>query len=288
MTDAEKYNYAAPVAQLFSLGETGTFEVEDWPNYLERGLSVEHIPDLIHMATREELNTIGAVVDARPEVLAPMHAWRALGQLHAEAAIDPLLSLFEFESEERGNETVIEELPEVYGLIGPGALPALATFLTDRSHSEVARSIAADCIVRIAQISPEKRPAAIEILSKQLAAFRQTGAEFNASLIDALVRLEAKEAAPLMEAAINADAADGFLTSGWDLIQVRLGLLSSEEAERRWPASVESSLPPLPSFNPVATPSDTYWRQTPRSPAEKKARHKKKMSQQARKKNRKR
>ena len=80
------------------------------------GLTSEHIPALIRMATDEELNWANA--DSL-EVWAPVHAWRALGQLHAEEAIEPLMRLFH---EHDDSDWVGEELPIVYEIreIGTG------------------------------------------------------------------------------------------------------------------------------------------------------------------------
>ena len=58
-----------------------------WPDYPALGLRMEHVPDLIRMTLDDELH--GADSDSR-EVWAPLHAWRALGQLRAESAIKPL------------------------------------------------------------------------------------------------------------------------------------------------------------------------------------------------------
>jgi hypothetical protein len=60
------------------------------PDYLALGLGPEHIPDLIRMATDEELNQADS---ESLKVWANVHAWRVLGQLRAAAAIEPLFSL---------------------------------------------------------------------------------------------------------------------------------------------------------------------------------------------------
>ncbi|MBD1862704.1 MULTISPECIES: hypothetical protein [Trichocoleus] len=52
------------------------------------------------------------------EIWAPIHAWRSLGQLRAEAAIEPLLSLLH-RMDDEGNEWIGEELPEVLACLQP-------------------------------------------------------------------------------------------------------------------------------------------------------------------------
>lgn len=297
MEDAEIYNYAPTVAQLLTIGKPEVFAAEDWPNYLELGLNAEHISDLISMATDERLHHAD---EEGSETWAPYHAWRALGQLHAETAIEPLLSLYKTQED---NEWVMEELPEVYGMIGPVALPALAAFIADLSNGEWPRVFAVGGIEKIGKVFPDARSASIEILSKQLEAFQKEEYELNAALIRSLVDLEAKEAAPLMERAFAANAVEAFLMDDWEDVQETLGLLSPEEVvqirqreeaedlqvqqelEKRWrEREAEGSLPVSLSV----TPSDAYWRQTPRTSTAKKAKQKNKESKQARKKNRKR
>jgi len=82
-----KTSYQPPVDKLLTYGESNLMTPDKWPDYQELGIGPEHIPDLIQMATDEELNE--ADVESR-EVWAPTHAWRALGQLRAVEAVEPL------------------------------------------------------------------------------------------------------------------------------------------------------------------------------------------------------
>ena len=110
-----KTNYSPTVAQLLTFGDCRNFA--EWPNYQELGIGPEHIPELIRMATDKQLNWADA---ESVEVWAPIHAWRALGQLKAEAAIERLLPLFH---EQEDSDWVGEEMPHVFKLIGPVAIP---------------------------------------------------------------------------------------------------------------------------------------------------------------------
>ena len=94
--------------------------VDTWKSGLiiyPSGLTAGQIPELIQMARDEELHRADS--DSL-EVWAPIHAWRALGQLRAEAAIVPLLRLLE-RIDEEDDDWVVEELPVVFGMIGPTA-----------------------------------------------------------------------------------------------------------------------------------------------------------------------
>ena len=273
-------SYPSPVDRLLTYGEADVVEADDWPNYLELGLGPEHIPDLIRMATDEKLNK------ADPDSLeswAPIHAWRALGQLRAEAAIEPLLSLFD---KLEDSEWVAEELPEVLGMIGPAALPALAAYMADRSHKRWPLINASSGVQAIARRWPEARSESIAILSKQLEQFAENDPEFNAFLILDLVHLGAKEAAPLMEQAFAADRVENFVMGNWDDVQVRLGLKSAEEVEQKR-SERRAEMAPRWIPSEVTVPQDSSQPRR-RSEASQRKKAKNKMVKQSRKKNRKR
>ncbi|MGB3789468.1 MAG: hypothetical protein WA949_15770 [Phormidesmis sp.] len=76
-------DYHPPVAQLLSCGRPKSISRTDWFDYVETyGLTDEHTPALIQLATKEELDW-----EEEGECYAPIHAYRALGQLRAVAAI---------------------------------------------------------------------------------------------------------------------------------------------------------------------------------------------------------
>lgn len=153
--------------------------------------------------------------------------------LHAEAAIEPLLSLLQTQGH---NDWVMEELPDIFGMIGPMALPSLKTFLADDSHGEWARVSVSSCLEKIGIYSPEARSACIEILRKQMEAFLaketflEDDYEVNSFLVLALTKLQAREAAPLIEHAFQADRVDESILGDWREVQYDLGLLPPEEA----------------------------------------------------------
>src|SRR6516162_9776606 len=101
-----------PVERLLTYGESDRIRWDDWPDYRALGIGPEQIPELIQLATDEELNL--AAVEST-EVWAPLHAWCALGQLRAVEAVEPLLELFDRLEDD---DWVHEELPAVFGLIG--------------------------------------------------------------------------------------------------------------------------------------------------------------------------
>jgi len=281
-------SYAPPVDKLLTYGDAHEHggNPQDWPEYLELGIGPEHIPDLIRMATDEELRW------AEPdtlEVCAPIHAWRTLGALHAEEATEPLLSLLK-DVDENDDDWVLEEMPEVYGRIGPAAIPALAAYMADTTHLTWARVTAVGGLEKIAQMHPESRDESVAVLTEQLKAYEDDDIDVTTSVIESLVKLKAVEAAPLMERAFAADRVDTFVMGDWYELQVELGLMSREEAleERRNQTVAESVLSSISAGSSPSVSANAYTRHTSRRSGGDRKKAKNKMAKQSRKKNKKR
>jgi len=261
--------YTPPVNKLLTIGEPESVNPDKWPDYRELGLGPEHIPELIRMATDRKLRDLEdeEYEDEDPDFWAPIHAIRALGQLHAETAIEPLVNLL---GELNDDEWMFEELPLVFGMLGPAAIPALAAYLADTSHEMYSRSYASNGITEIADRYPESREECIAIISKQLENFEENDEELNAFLVTNLLQIKAVETLPLIERAFKADKVDDFIVDLDDVL-VGFGLkereivdnpflnffknMSTSSAKQNETSSTtpeESYLLPLP---PARTPS---------------------------------
>ena len=281
-------SYTPPVDQLLTYGDAHQHggHPQDWPQYLELGIGSEQIPDLIRMATDEELRWADS---ESLEVWAPIHAWRTLGTLHAEAAIEPLLPLLK-DIDENDDDWVQEELPEVYGRIGPAAIPALAAYMADTTHHLWARVAVVDSLEKIAKMHPESRDECVAILTRQLEQFAENDEELNGFLVSDLVKLKAVEAAPLMERAFAADSVDTFLMGDWYDVQVELGLISREEAleAQHNQAVVQNVLSNIGAGGSASVSAHAYTRHASRRSGGDRKKAKNKMAKQSRKKNKKR
>ena len=159
------------------------------------------------------------------EIWAGIHAWRALGQLRAADAVKPLTTLFD-DLDGDINEWVSEDLPEVFGLIGPDAIPPLRDYLAEPGHGQWACVAAAKSLVKIAEQYPETRADVVDIISGKLEHFAEQGRQLNACLVsDLVLDLHATEAAPVIEQAFAADAVDLSFMGDWEAVQIELGLL---------------------------------------------------------------
>lgn len=277
--------YPEPVNKLLTFGEPDPGGPESWPNYIEAvGLGPEHIPDLIRMAVDRKLRDIKGEDEEEGDIsyTAPVHALRAVGQLKAQEAIQPLVDLL---PELEDDEWMQEDIPHVLAMIGPVSLPALAAYVADESHETYSRAFASNGLVEIAQKYPEHRAESIAALSKPLEADHDE--ELNGFLIGDLITLKALEATPVMEQAFAEDRVDLSIAGDWDEVQVALGLKErSEVPERRW-----NNLETLFSPQPALPRHDEKTSLTADGDSEPRKHHsnkkaKEKMAKQSRKKNR--
>jgi len=224
--------YHNPVAQLLSLGDPRQedSEASEWRDYSALGLSAEHIPELARMVLDDDLHQSGD----ENEGWAPLHAWRALGQLRAESAIEPLLQLLK-RIDEEDDDWVQEDLPKVFGLIGPAAILGLGDLLGDADHGEWARITAGEALAKVVEQFPEYREQVVTIFTGQLHHFADQERIINAYLVSALCHLKAVESAAVIEQAFAANTVDLSVLGDWEEAQILLGLL-------------EKRLTPAPNF----------------------------------------
>lgn len=250
----------SPVDRLRTLGaEPARRRV--WPDYLALGLEPRHAPALVRMATDPALH--GAPERDRAG-WAPVHAWRALAQLGAPGAAEPLLELLEARID-RG--WVADEVPDVLAYIGAPSIAGATLLLFDEGRAEDVRIAAARVLAGVAHEHPERRDECAAVVGKQLEDWAHQGRALNGWLVLLLADLGEAGAAPAMEAAFAAGAVDTRVCGTWEDVQVQLGLLPDE------------SLPPAGSERGPAAP---------RGAASARERRKRKEARRARKRNRKR
>ncbi|QTA86335.1 HEAT repeat domain-containing protein [Desulfonema magnum] len=229
--------YTYPTAKLLKYGDCRSFM--KWPDYLsEFGFTSEHIPELIRMATDKTLNWAGC---DSSEVWAPVHAWRALGQLHAEEATEPLMSLLH---EPDDADWAREELPIVFQMIGQKAVPALVRYLAEDSHGTFPRIAAGRSLKRIGNAFPEVREQCLEALGKHLERFRDNNPTLNAFLISCLTDLRAMKLLPLIKQAFDSDSVDLMVAGDLEDIEIEFGV-RKQRSEPRPLTPLQKSLGPI-------------------------------------------
>ena len=223
-------DYAEPVKTLLTYGSCQ--EMSGWPNYLEIGFTHEHIPELIRMVTDREL--LWADQDSI-EVWGPVHAWRTLGQLGAEEAIEPLIALF---SELSEDDWASDEFPEVMALFGAKAIQPLKEYLSDSSNNELARATAANCLEKIGNANSFLKNDCISILTDHLEQSTFDVPTLNGLVIAHLIELEAVDSIGAIRKAFNNDNVDLTVAGDIEDVEILLGLRTERET------------PPPNYFNP--------------------------------------
>lgn len=194
-----KTEYMEPVSRLLEIGQ---FDLRKSIDYREYGISSQDIPELIKLVGDLELVQNA---EATKSSWGPIHALLALGQLHAEEAIDPLVGMF---PEMKGQDWFSTIILDVLAEIGPAALPALTTFLADQSQDYLRRGLATECIEKIGRKHPEARERCIQILVEQLKKYNEDDITLNGFVVSSLVDLQAKEALPLIREAFELEQID--------------------------------------------------------------------------------
>lgn len=218
-----EHRYAPPLDRLFKLRPPASGESE-WHEYAALGIGPEHIPELVRMATDRQL-----LRGQGKRAWAPVHAWRALGQLRAEEAISPLADVLAAKEHE-DDDWIHEEVPVVLARIGPAAIPALeAVAEAGRRKDDRPHFSALDGLEKMAKWHPETRGAILSFVRAELERFAENGRDRNGYLVAILMGLEDVDAAPLMERAFAAGAVAHVVAGDWEDVQIGLGLKRERE-----------------------------------------------------------
>ncbi len=198
---------------------------EKWPDYLqELGITSADIPELIRMMTDDDLNWADS---DSSEVWAPVHAWRCLGFLRAEAAIAPLISLLD--DDDDNNDWVMEEVPWVLGLIGESAIAPIALHLANRGALEWGRISSVSALEYTALLHSDLQAICIEKLASQLADYVHNPESLNGFLVSSLVELKAVSKASLMSRAFASERVDDTVRGNWPHMQIEMGLATKAD-----------------------------------------------------------
>jgi hypothetical protein len=216
---------ASRVNQLLRLGEPP----EEGHDYAALGISLEAVPELIRMATDPALNE--GPPDS-PIVWAPVHAWRALGQLRVSGAVEPLLALFRRIDDEQ-DDWVATDLPVELAQIGGAAVGPVSNYLADTAHGEWARVAAAETLGHIGETHPEWRAECVARLQDQLEKFGEQPEMVNTFLIFALYDLRAVEAMPLIRRAFASGRVDESAVGDAEDVEIHFGLKTEREHPRK-------------------------------------------------------
>lgn len=193
-------NYPPPFNQLFNYANCNLMGA--WPDYLALGFTEEHIPVLIHLAldVKPFVPELYNEDEDNLEIWGPIHAWRVLGQLHAQDAIEPLIRLFH---EHQDNDWV-DDLLEIYPMFGPAIIPTIKAYIADTSIDSFPRCLVSEILPRLVRLHPKTRGEVIQVLMQQLEKFEENDADLNAFLVLGLVDSQAHQAIRVIKKAYRA------------------------------------------------------------------------------------
>lgn len=222
-----KNTYAPPVNILLTYGERDL--EDDWMDYRQLGITEDHIPELIKMATDEELHDADSGSD---EVWAPIHACRALGQLKAAEAAEPLISLIymihEYDDEWMGNDFL-----RVFPLIGKPALEPLKKYLADPHNNTYGRASASEYIEHIGLKNLELKDECTNIIAAQLDNCMLNDEYLNGMLVSSLMDMNATDKIDVIRNAYINERVDESFCGDLEDVEIDLGLKTERTTERK-------------------------------------------------------
>ncbi|MDF2775665.1 MAG: lyase HEAT-like repeat protein [Geminicoccaceae bacterium] len=194
-------------------------------DYVALGIGPGDIPALIDIATDRRFDDVPV-----PVAWAPVHAWRALGQLRAADAAEPLTLRLQGDDLD---DYELGDLPRALGKIGAPALPVLARYLSNPQSQTWSRVATAEAVGEVGQAHPDARDECVALLSNQLREFRDQDPTVNAFLVTGLLDLEDVEAVPIIEEVYTSGLIDESINGDWEDVRVELGLLPARLTPRR-------------------------------------------------------
>jgi hypothetical protein len=218
-------SFSPPVQRLFAIGKAVVHSpwADRNPDYVAAfGLTRDHIPELLLLA--KDWADDDRAWDDDGTGCAPIYGWRALGQLGALEAVEPLLSMMDHLDQANDDDWYLEEFPLVFGLVGPRAISQLSAYLSHVAHQECPRIAASHGLQEIAKRHPEARAEVVEILTAQLQKREHEQYALNAALIYDLVSLGADESAEAIERAFSAGVVDEGYMGNWERVRDELGV----------------------------------------------------------------
>lgn len=212
--------YGPPVNTLLAIGDDRRQRGEAWQDYAQDfGFGPEHVAELIRLACNSTLGDDGM----DPAVWGQVHAWRALGQMRAEASLVPLLDLLRDTIDEH-DDVLNEEIPTVIGMIGPPALPKLVARLFSPRSSLMFTGAIVSAIGTLAEHHPDARHDCVAVLKRLLGGTVVDDQELNGSAVSVLIDLAATETIDTIRAAFARDAVELSIAGDLEDVEIALGL----------------------------------------------------------------
>ncbi len=189
-------------------------------------LSREDIPGLLRLVrhwpdkTWPSRDEFPIQMREKAQVL-PVTAWRALADLRADEAVQPLIDIM-LELGDEFDEWVSDELPQVFGKIGAAAIEPLKSICVQTATPKYARTTAMRGLRFVVEGDPETRATIVPFLVELMTHATDTDVQFNSYLLMELVDLRGVEAAEAIEQAFSRNALDHGMMGDWEKVRAEL------------------------------------------------------------------
>lgn len=226
------------LAPLLALGATDVY-TQPWPDYVSwLNLTEAHVPELLRIIF--ETPWENRDWDHEPDAWAPIHAWRAIGQLRSQTAIQPLIDLIDRSVD---NEWVWSDIPLVFAMLGPLAIAPLSKYVRENPQKYATTYTAITALSQIGQYYPDATPLIAAFLNDRLSKAPENHPAVNGYLVRALVDLKAEESVPVIREAFEEGLVDESVTGEWYDILVEFGLADPLDGSPRHASDDEGGVP---------------------------------------------
>jgi len=191
---------------------------DDWHDYLQHGFEQCDVDDLIQLATDANLNQT-----QDDTVWVPVHAWRALAQLKSTKAIIPLITLFD-SADKNEDDWMMNDLPEVMGMIGTDALLPLFAFILDNTHQQSAYLVAASALNQIHKNQPDCRDELLVFYQQYLEQPHHQQKALNGFIVINLLDIKAVELIDEIRQIFTNKCVDLMCAGDLEEVEIKLGV----------------------------------------------------------------
>lgn len=264
------------IKQLFEWGDVsnreGNYRYNEWEDYLPRGFTDDDVPQLIEILRDKVLDELP---DDDVAIWAQVYAWRILGQLQNEAAIEPLMTELDLNID---NDFVLQEFPIALGMLGKPMIPILAESLIDEAELETEdkRIASSTALAELVKHHPECREEVIAVFRDYLMEPDIYEFGFNGLTVSNLMDIKAVELIDEIRALYEIGSLDISIPGDIEDVEVALGLRQERSTprpnyrdaktalHRQYLAELDSAAIDLEAVRRAHLSPETYVRETPK------------------------
>jgi len=225
--------YQPPVLQFLSLGKPKRSIQKIPPDHYQNTFRITSadIPELIRLYKDPEI-TVAECMDDSSVTWSRIHAQRALAELRAPGMARLLLDEILTNGEDCLDYIIVDDAIELLIQLGEEAFTLVSAELHANNTSAGMKSALAELLGNLGKRHPHLRDACLDSVRKQLENHPFNDPEYNGFLVGSLLKLNAVEAAPLLEQAHIEGNVDEEFYGDWEDVQIGLGLKKKRDTKK--------------------------------------------------------